>query len=194
MSLRERMYSVLVVSASDSFNQALPDLMPSSSFSPVNIVSSVNAARRAVSERDFDFAVVNSPLPDETGMRFAIDTVNSYDTVVLFLAKTEQYLEAYDRLAEHGIFLMRKPVSRSIFQLADGWLISARERTRKNESKNLSIEEKMNEIRIVNRAKWLLISELKLTEPDAHRYIEKQAMDTCRPRREIAEEIIRIYG
>ena len=55
-------------------------------------------------------------------------------------------------------------------------------------------EEKMNEIRLVNRAKWLLISELKMTEPDAHRYIEKQAMDRCVPRRVIAEEILRSDG
>ena len=52
----------------------------------------------------------------------------------------------------------------------------------------------MNEIRIVNRAKWLLIGELKMTEPDAHRYIEKQAMDRCVSRCQIAEEIIRTYG
>ncbi|MBO5065156.1 MAG: ANTAR domain-containing protein [Clostridia bacterium] len=52
---------------------------------------------------------------------------------------------------------------------------SARERLRKSEKKALSIEE----IRIVNRAKWLLISELKMDEQGAHRYIEKQAMDRC---------------
>ncbi|MBO7398787.1 MAG: ANTAR domain-containing protein, partial [Clostridia bacterium] len=74
------------------------------------------------------------------------------------------------------------------------WLISARERIRRIEKKALSIEEKMNEIRLVNRAKWLLISELKMSEPDAHRYIEKQAMDRCIPRRLVAEEIIKTYG
>ena len=52
----------------------------------------------------------------------------------------------------------------------------------------------MKEIRIVNRAKWLLVSELKMTEPDAHRYIEKQAMDRCVSKRQIAEEIIKTYG
>jgi response regulator NasT len=55
------------------------------------------------------------------------------------------------------------------------------------------VEEKMAEIRLVNRAKWVLISELKMEEPQAHRYIEKQAMDRCVPRRTIAEEIIKLY-
>ena len=92
------------------------------------------------------------------------------------------------------MFLIQKPASRSSFGLASGWLISARERVRKTERKTLSIEEKINEIRLVNRAKWLLISELKMTGPDAHRYIEKQAMDRCVPKRQIAEENIGTYG
>ena len=70
----------------------------------------------------------------------------------------------------------------------------ARERLRKSEKKALSIEEKMEEIRIVNRVKWLLISELKMDEQGAHRYIEKQAMDRCISKRIVAEEIIKTYA
>ena len=75
-----------------------------------------------------------------------------------------------------------------------GILLSARKKLRKNEKKTLSIEEKMEEIRIVNRAKWLLISELKMDEQGAHRYIEKQAMDRCISKKVIAEEIIKTYS
>ncbi len=194
MSLKERVYSVLVVSASEKFNQTLPEIFDSSVYSPVNCVTAVSAAKRAISERDFDFVIINSPLPDDTGVLFAVDTVASYNTVVLFLTKAELYPDMFDRLAEHGVFLMQKPTSRTAFQLASDWLISARERIRKTEKKTLSIEEKMNEIRTVNRAKWILISELKMTEPDAHRYIEKQAMDLCVPKSRVAEDIIKTYG
>ena len=48
----------------------------------------------------------------------------------------------------------------------------------------------MEEIRIVNRAKWMLIDRLHLTEQEAHRMIEKRAMDRCVTRRVIAEEIL----
>ena len=73
-------------------------------------------------------------------------------------------------------------------------MAAVRERLRKLEKKTLSVEEKMEEIRLVNRAKWLLISELKMEEPQAHRYIEKQAMDRCVSKREVAEEIIKTYS
>ena len=194
MSLKERVYSVLVVSASDRINQALAEFYTSPLYSPVNFVSGVSAAERALAERDFDFVIVNSPLPDDSGIRFSIDTVASRNSVVLFLATAEQHADSFDRLAEYGVFLMQKPVSKPAFRLASEWLISARERIRRTEKKTLSIEEKMNEIRLVNRAKWLLISELKMSEPDSHRYIEKQAMDRCISRRLVAEEIIKTYG
>ena len=70
---------------------------------------------------------------------------------------------------------------------------SERERLRKLEKKTLTIEEKMEEIRVVNRAKWILIHELKMEEPQAHRYIEKQAMDCCTSKRSVAEKIIKLY-
>ena len=54
-------------------------------------------------------------------------------------------------------------------------------------------EEKIDEIRLVNRAKWLLIECLSMTEADAHRYIEKQAMDLRLSKREVAENIIKTY-
>ena len=194
MSLKEQVYSVLVVSVSESLNLALPEIFSVPVFSPVQFVSNISAAKRAIAERDFDMVIVNSPLPDDTGIRYAIDTVSGRQTVVLFLAREDSYAQSFDQLAEHGVFLIRKPVSKTALELASGWLISARERIRKTERKTVSIEEKMNEIRLVNRAKWLLISELKMTEPDAHRYIEKQAMDRCVPKKQIAEEIIGTYG
>ena len=194
MSLKERVYSVLLVSASENLNGSLLALLPPSRYSPVQTVGNVSAAKRALAERDFDLVIVNSPLPDGDGTRFSIDAGAEKNTVVLLLVRGEQYPESFDRCAEFGVFLLAKPISRaSVFQALD-WLASARERLRQTEKKVLSVEEKMDEIRLVNRAKWLLIGELKMTEPDAHRYIEKQAMDRCVSRRLIAEEIMKTYG
>ena len=66
MSLKEQVYSVLVVSASEKINQALPEIFSVPVFSPVQFVSNVSAAKRAIAERDFDMVIVNSPLPDDT--------------------------------------------------------------------------------------------------------------------------------
>ena len=194
MSLKERVYSVLIVSAAEGFNDALSTLLPTSKYSPTNFVSNISAAKRALAERAFDFVIINSPLPDDIGTRFAIDTGSSKETIVLLMVRAELQAEIYDKVAEHGVFVLPKPTSKPTMAIALSWLSSAREKLRKTEKKTLSIEEKMEEIRIVNRAKWLLISELKMDEQGAHRYIEKQAMDRCISKKVIAEEIIKTYS
>ncbi len=194
MGLEKRGYSVLVVSASESFNSTLLTLLPESTYSPVHMVSNISAAKRSLAERPYDYVIINAPLPDDLGTRFAIDTCNAKGTVVLLLVRSDIYADVYDKVTEYGAFTLSKPISKPAMATALSWMASARERLRKFEKKTLSIEEKMEEIRIVNRAKWLLISELKMDEPDAHRYIEKQAMDRCISKREVAEEIIKTYS
>ena len=193
MSLKERIYSVLVVSASEKLNIALKDYLPESHYQPVRVVSNVSAGKRAWSERNYDFVIINSPLPDDAGIRFAIDTSGGSSVVVLLLVRAELHDEIRDKVTEHGVFTLSKPLSRPLLASALDWMSAARERVKKLEKKTLSVEEKMEEIRVVNRAKWLLISELKMEESQAHRYIEKQAMDHCRSKKEIAESIISRY-
>ena len=193
--LRERVYGVLLVSSSQSFNRTMLDVFPFPSYDPVEIVGSVAAAERALESRSFDFVVVNSPLPDSDGIRFCADIgCGPSGMPVLLMIPGEQYEETADYASSRGIFLLPKPVSRSALSTGLQWMASARERLRMTESKVQSVEEKMNEIRLVNRAKWLLISQLQMSEPDAHKYIGKQAMDRCVTRRAVAEEIIRTYG
>lgn len=194
MSLRERVYSVLVVSCSEKFNTAFAEMLPPSRYQPTHIATCASEAKRCLAERSFDFVIINFPLPDESGIRFTIDCCRSQATVVLVLARNDVYSEIYDKVVEHGVFALPKPTSRVALDQALSWMASARERLRMLEQKTLSIEEKMEEIRLVNRAKCLLISELKMTEPDAHHYIEKYAMDNCIPKREAAKSIIKIYS
>lgn len=193
MSLEQPVYSVLIVSASESFNLTLSALLPDLRYDPVRFVSSVSDAKRIFLERHYDFVIINSPLPDDVGTRFAVDICSEKGGICLILVKSVLYDSIYNRVYEHGVYVLPKPMSKQLFSQALDFMTSTLCRIRKLEKKTVSIEEKMEEIRMVNRAKWLLIERLKMTESDAHRYIEKQAMDRCVPRREIAENIIKTY-
>ena len=52
-------------------------------------------------------------------------------------------------------------------------------------------QERLQEQQTIDRAKWVLVDQRKMSEPDAHRYIEKSAMDRCVRKIRIAEEILR---
>ncbi|MEE1054310.1 MAG: ANTAR domain-containing protein [Acutalibacteraceae bacterium] len=193
MNLEEKVYSVLVVSAADNFNSSLQALLPDSKFAPVKFVANVSSAKRTLLEKSFDFVIINSPLPDDTGTRFAIDICSEKSGIALLMVRSELYTATYNKVVPHGVYLLPKPTAKPIVSQAVDWLIATRERLRRLDKKTVTIEEKMQEIRIVNRAKWMLIENMQIAEADAHRYIEKQAMDRCVSKRDVAEEIIKTY-
>ena len=190
----DRQYRVLLVSGSEKLLQSLMQIVPELNGVQLSTAFSVSAARREMTAQSFDMVIVNAPLPDETGNRFAIDAAQGPGCVVLLLVRSEDSEDAAARMTPHGVFTLPKPISAQTMRRGCQWLTAARERLRQTEKKTSTLEEKMEEIRLVNRAKWLLIEQLKMTEPEAHRYIEKQAMDRCTTRKEIARGIITTYA
>lgn len=190
MDLKEKVYSVLLVSPSKNFLMTMNELFSEYPFSPVCAESSISKAKQRLLEKQFDFIIINLPPGAQGSFRFAIDVGRAKSNVVLMLIPREQYETAYEQVAEHGVYLLPKPTSKAMVVQALDWMLTTGERLKKMERKTLSVEEKMQEIRMINRAKWLLIEQMNMTEAEAHRYIEKQAMDRCVPRLKVAEEII----
>ncbi|MBO4339689.1 MAG: ANTAR domain-containing protein [Clostridia bacterium] len=163
-------------------------------FSPVQFATDISSAGRIKAQRHFDFIIVNSPLADGFGTDFAIDSGEAKNTVVLQLVRAELYEEIYEKNSAYGVFTLPKPISKQSMLNALHWMITTKSKVARLESKAVSIEDKMQEIRLVNKAKWLLIDKGKMAEPDAHRHIEKEAMDRCVSKRVVAEEIIKKYS
>ena len=191
--MTEHIYSVLVVSSAEKFVKPMLEMLPEKMFDPIMTATDATQARRKLLENDFDIVIVNSPLKDEFGTRLALDICSKSSAGVLLFVKAEHYADITAKVMPYGVLTISKPTSSSTIAQSVQMLCSTRERLRIMEKKNASVEEKIEEIRIVNRAKCLLIEQLKMTESEAHRYIEKQAMDRCVTRRVIAENIILTY-
>ena len=187
-------YSVLVVSALRKLTDALAPMLPGSEYDPVCYVNNIAAARRELLARHYDFVMIQASPTDDYGSRFAIDCCGKPDTVALLLLRPEVYEQVDAKVAQYGVFTLPLPCSAQTWKQGLKWMAASRERLRKLETKTTTLEQRMEEIRLVNRAKWLLIEQLKMTEAEAHHYIERQAMDRCIPKKEIALGIIRTYS
>lgn len=185
-------YSVLVVSPAGRGADFLASVFDAPTFDPVVNALSAGEARRLLSSEQYDLIAVNSPLPDETGIDFCIDAAQGPSGVMLFV-KNDIYEIVSSQCTREGIFVIPKPNTQRNVAQSVTLLCAICERLRKYEKKTRTLREKMDSIRIVNRAKWLLIERLGMTEQDAHGYIEKEVMNRRRTSREIAEEIIRMY-
>ena len=185
-------YSVLVVSASDKVFSSVLDLMPPAEYNPVLRAKNSGEARRMLLDMSADIIIINTPLPDDFGVQLALDLSDS-SSGILMLVKSDLYEQVAYRVEDSGIFTLPKPNSSQMIYNAVKLLSVYAARLKKLEQKNRTMQEKMTDIRTINRAKWLLIENLNMSENDAHRSIEKQAMDTRSTRREVAEGIIRTY-
>ncbi len=194
MLFKDYTYSVLVVSSSSKFTTSLLPLLPINEFGPIDTAKNFGEARRKLLERNFDIVLINTPLTDDFGIRLAIDTAADSKSGVLMFVKNDVYDEVTDKVIDYGIYTLAKPVSVSLLHQILKNMYAVQERFRRIEKKNATLEEKMEEIRLVNHAKWVLIENMNVSEEEAHRAIEKQAMDTRQTKREVAEAIIKLYG
>lgn len=83
--------------------------------------------------------------------------------------------------------------SRDRLDSALAQLLSECVRLRSVHVRTNTLQQKLYDTRLVNRAKLLLMSRLQMSEEQAHRYIEKTAMDSGENRRDVALSIIRTY-
>ena len=193
MSLKEHTYSVLILSSSESFNAILDNILPQDTYPEKHFFSSFANAEKVLEAKSYDFIIINTPAQANVGIRFALNACKRNNSIVLLLVKSEDYAETYDKVAEQGIFLLGKPLSKQTLLATISCMLSAKERMRALTNKVHLVEELFAEIRLTNKAKWLLIGKEGMTEQEAHHYIERQAMDSCTSRKKIALEIISRY-
>ena len=183
-------HSLLIVSASAQFDSIVKNALAGKSLMAVDVKKSVSVARRCVLERYYDIVVINSPLPDETGVDFALDVTNMSRASILIVAARENYEDILERVTDMGILVLSKPFPRGRMSQFVRFLMADQGKIRLLEKKILSLEEKLEETRLVDKAKLILIQKERMSEDEAHRFIGKQAMDNGISRRRAAEMIL----
>ena len=183
-------YSVLLVSASAKFMDSVLPLLPERSFSPITKAPDVSSARRCLLERSYDLLIINAPLPDEFGHELCADAVEKTDAGVLLLAKAAAAEQLLGAMSDAGVLLLSKPFSNTLFLQAIHIAAASNHRLLRLRQENAKMQEKIAQVRLVSRAKCCLIEREGMTETDAHRLIEKRAMDTRMSRGEVAQEIL----
>ena len=153
--------------------------------------SDFNEARRLAAERTFNIIIADSG--DGFDTDFAINVADSYSTVLL-LVPNEHFDEISYRVEGYGILTITKPFEPFYFYNMIKIAIAVQYKVQILSSQTTKLKVKMEEIKQVNRAKILLMQNMSMTEQEAHRYIEKDAMDRGMKKTAVADEIIRRYG
>lgn len=194
MADRKAPLRVLVISSSEKFPTQITECLPRSQYYPIQSVSSAMEAKRLLSHNGFDIVIISAPLADYNFLQLALEFCSVHSLGILLLVKGDLYDQVCYRVEDHGIITLPKPTSSQELYHAVKALTAMQAKIRSIENEALSLKEKMEEYRLINRAKWLLIDKLQMNEPDAHRYIEKEAMDHSYKKIEVAKQIIHTYS
>ncbi len=177
------MGQTLLVSGSEKANQSLAQFVRSTDRAErILTAQSGGEARRLLLEQEIGILIVNAPLPDEFGHELAIHAVHTTAAGALLLVKEDTAEAAAEKVEPDGVLVLPKPLNRSMLFQSLRLLRAARNRMASLQIENRKLHRKIEEIRTVDRAKCVLIECCGMTEPDAHRYMEKQAMDLFRRR------------
>ena len=187
------MDSVLIVSSTDKGKDFVRELLAPSGFNDLAAAGTRAETRRFLKETSFDLIVINAPLSDEFGHELALHLAGTTDAGIVFIVKNELVEELSERLENDGIFVVGKPVNKLFFSQMLRFLAASRRRMLGMKSENLRLQKKIEEMRLIDRAKFAIMQYLNLSEPQANRYMEKQAMDLRLTKKQIALDILKTY-
>ncbi len=111
----------------------------------------------------------------------------------VLLPLAPERMDEAEELTRAGVFVLARPLTRAALSTAMRCAAALYYRLNGAAAENERLRGKLNETRMVSRAKLALIRYLNMSEPQAHRYIEKQAMDRRVSRLEVAMSILANY-
>jgi response regulator NasT len=187
------MNTALIISSTEKSVSFLTKMLEQAEINDITTVPTALEARGRLGGRDYDLCVINAPLTDEYGESLARSISDTSLSEVILIVKEEHLNEISNKLSDCGAAVIPKPLNRVFFWNALKLTLATHKKMLKVQDENKKLLKKIEDIRTIDRAKCILISYLAITEAEAHRHIEKQAMDLRLTKRAVAEEILKTY-
>lgn len=179
--------SVLIATKDSKISSLIMQMLVKPVFD-ITLCTDFNDARRKLSNNRFDIVIIDSGDGADTDL--AVDISDSLSTIIL-LAPTHLFDQISYHVEAYGILTVPKPFDGFYFYNIIKVALAVNIKVERISSQTVKLKEKMEEIRIVNRAKLILVQNQHMTEQEAHHYLEKEAMNRCIKRVDLANEIIR---
>lgn len=187
------MDKILVVCNSEKGVKVYTDNLKSMGYIHIDTESNGAAARRRLIEDEYGLVIVDTPLKDEFGSELAIKISQKGNTGVILIVKSVDADMIGAKVEEYGVFVIPKPFTKAIFYQGVKFVFTSIKKFSKLKQQENKLLKQVEDIKKVDRAKCLLIQYNKMTEEQAHKYLEKQAMDLRISRRAVADKIISYF-
>ncbi len=183
---------VLIISDNEQAFTAIAQVVRTTGEHSVVRASTGSSARISGLDRQFDLVIINT-VNDDKPHSIATYFAQKKDCGVILLENSNHFEEVSLKFENYGIVVIEKPLSKVMLRMAIKIIIATNHRLKGFVDKNISLQNKLEEMKLVNRAKILLMQRLGYSEEQAHKHIEKTAMDMRQTRKVVAVNILRMY-
>lgn len=185
------MENIIVVSGNKNIADSLELFFRESFNCNIRQIEKGENAREIInSDYNFDLAVINVPLPDESGLKLAEYIIENSSASCMLLVKAENADNAREIVDKYGIIVIDKPFSKNQLYHTVKIVDTASRRFYSLYEQTVKLEKKIEEIRAIDKAKFMLMQYMKFTEDEAHSYLEQYAMNKRKKKSIAASELI----
>ena len=187
-------FGILLISSYKSFFDGLSPVLKAMGFNNQFFASDTTQAQKLLMTNDISAIIINSPLKDDLGLELAVKYSSVHSSAVLMSVSTELFRQVSEKTEEYGIFTL--PSDTDTNTLIQSLLVffSAAEKIKKLKTAQKDRLSETTQLKLISRAKMILISNHGMSEEQAHKYIERRAMESRKTKTAIAESIIKSYG
>ncbi len=185
------MQKILIAGKTQQICESIADLLPDAEYNTFFLTDGIHM--RSIDVKDFDIIIISTPLEDEFGLDLAAELHGKTSASLIVITKGELAKEVQSKIKFTGAFVIGRPCSKTTLLQAVKFAEVAGESVKRLTEEKTRLEQQIEDIKIINRAKACLMEYLKLTEEQAHRHIQKQAMDLRRTQKQVALDILKMY-
>ena len=182
----------IIAAASEDIRASLSSMCAEAEISDITVNDGGNV-RELFAEHNYDIALLILPFSDRFGADTAAYLGKSYDTQTIAFVPSKVYDDVCIKLSGSGILILPKSAPRSLIVNALRNAVHVKDKLDGLRDEKRVLTEMVNEMKLVSRAKCVLIEYLRISEKEAHRQMQKRAMDQRITLSEVAMDILKTY-
>lgn len=188
------MEHILIVDSGEKNRAALADFLKLQFHFKISFASSGAEAKRKLNGTTYGVILVNAPLGDEFGSDLLLQASGNTSSGLVLLAKNESVPELEGKMSEHGVFVVGKPLQKDAFCQTVRMALGVYYRMGIIAREKQKLQKKLEDVKLTEKAKFILMQQLCISENEAHKIIEKRAMDGRITKRTVAEDVLEQYA
>ncbi|MDE6798584.1 MAG: ANTAR domain-containing protein, partial [Ruminococcus sp.] len=129
------------------------------------------------SQASCGLAVIYSPLADDSGISLAEYIIENTSSNCILIVRAETAEKISGRMGHMGIITIGRPFNKTFLWQTINTIEISMNRSYQLYEETVRLERMIDEIRLIDKAKFMLMQYRHMTEEEAHSFLEQYAMN-----------------